>query len=285
MSQTSGGAQPPNPRSEIDTTLQWATAALMQGRCDDAERLAREVLARVAQHPRALYLLGCALLMQGYAHEAIAPLEKAARAGQDPAVETHLAIALRRVGRTDDALARLARATKRRPAHAEAFHELGFLLLSLQRFDEAVATLQHGLQLIPPTAPDAVSLWMQLGVAHHTQRDRAKARAALAKAIEIAPEHPGAHYNMGSLLIEEAEFAQAAEHLQRALTANPKDVQARLRLGVCLLELGRTDNALEYLRSAVRSEPKFYSTVLKLVSSTGRGRFWLRPSMARKMLT
>jgi thioredoxin-like negative regulator of GroEL len=85
--------------------------------------------------------------------------------------------------------------------------------------------------------------------------------------------------------MEDAEFAPAAEHLQSAVTANPKDVQARLRLGVCLLELGRADDALEYLRSALRSEPKFYSTVLKLVSSAGRGRFWLRPSMARKMLT
>src|SRR5215470_1189681 len=172
MRQIGGGAQPPNPRSEIDTTLQWAASALMQGRCDDAERLAREVLARVAQHPRALYLLGCALLLQGYAREAIAPLEKAARAGQDPAVETQLAIALRRVGRTDDALARLTRATKRRPAHAEAFHEHGFVLFSLQRFDEAIATLEHGLQQISAAAPDAVSLWIQLGAVHHTQRDR-----------------------------------------------------------------------------------------------------------------
>ena len=116
-------------------------------------------------------------------------------------------------------------------------------------------------------------------------RDRSKARAAFSTAIELAPEHPGAHYNMGALLIEDAEFALAAEHLQRALAANPKDVQARLKLGVCLLELGRTDEAIEYLRSALRSEPKFYSTVLKLVSSAGRGRFWIRPSMARSSLT
>jgi len=285
MIQTGGAAQPPSPRSDIDTTLQWAASALMQGRADDAERLAREVLKQIAQHPRALYLLGCALLLQERAREAIPPLEKAARAGQDPAVETHLAVALRRVGRMDDALARLTRAIKRRPAHGEAFHELGYLLLSLQRFDEAIATLEHGLEQISETAPDAVPLWVQLGVVHHTQRDRHKARAAFAKAIEIAPDHPGAHYNMGSLLIADAEFARAVEHLQRALAANSKDVQARLKLGVCLLELGRTDDALEYLRSALRSDPKFYSTVLKLLSSAGRSRFWLRPSVARKMLT
>jgi tetratricopeptide (TPR) repeat protein len=285
MIQTGGAAKPPNPRSEIDTALHWAAAALTQGRADDAERLAREVLTRIAQHPRALYVLGCALLLRDRPRDALAPLEKAARAGQDPAVETQLAIALRRLGRTDDALARLARATKRRPAHAEAFHEHGFLLFSLQRYDEAVATLQHGLQQMPATAPDVVPLLIQLGAVHHTQRDRSKARAAFARALELAPEHPGALFNMGAVLLEDAEFGLAAEHLQRALAGNPKDVQCRLKLGICLLELGRSEEALEYLRSALRSDPKFYGTVLRLVSSAGHGRFWTRPSMARKMLT
>ena len=37
-------------QSEIDVTLQWATGAINRGRGEDAERLAREVLARIPQH-------------------------------------------------------------------------------------------------------------------------------------------------------------------------------------------------------------------------------------------
>jgi tetratricopeptide (TPR) repeat protein len=130
-------------------TLQWATAAINRGRGEDAERLAREVLARIPQHPRALDILGCALLLQGRPEQAIASLEKAARTRQDPTIETRLAVALRQIGRTDDALARVTRATRRRPANAEAFGELGFQLFALRRSDEAIKAVERGLELLP----------------------------------------------------------------------------------------------------------------------------------------
>jgi tetratricopeptide (TPR) repeat protein len=266
--------------SEIDRTLQWATGAVNQGRGEDAERLAREVLARIPQHPTALHLLGCALLLRGRPTEAIVPLEKAARARQDPAIETQLAIALRQTGRVDDALARATRAIKRRPAHAEAFHELGFHLFTLQRIDEAIATIEHGLELLPRSA----ELWVLLGGIHQAQRERAKAKAAFAHALTIVADHGDAHYGLGNVLIDDGEFAPAAQHMQRALAANPTDVQAKLKLAVCLLELGRGDDALGYLRAAVRSDQRFYGSALKLVSSAGHGRFWLRPSIATKAL-
>src|SRR6266508_582822 len=135
--------------SETEAELQRATAAINLGRPEDGERFARNVLAGIPQHPKALYLLGRALLQQNRAAQAVAPLERAARALQDPAVETQLGIALREIGRTEDALARLRRATKRRPAHPEAFHELGLLLSSLGRADEAVTAVEHGFQLAP----------------------------------------------------------------------------------------------------------------------------------------
>ena len=90
---------------------------------------------------------------------------------------------------------------------------------------------------------------------------------------------------MGAVLVDEGEFAPAAEHLQRSLAGNPGDVQSRMKLGVCILELGRADEALGYLRAAIRGDPKLYASALKLVSSAGRGRFWLRPSTAKKLLS
>ena len=89
---------------------------------------------------------------------------------------------------------------------------------------------------------------------------------------------------MGDVLIDDGEFASAADHLQRALAAAPGDVQAKLKLAVSLLELGRGDDAVGHLRAAVRVEARFYGSALKLVSSAGHGRFWLRPSAAKKAL-
>jgi len=266
--------------SETEAELQWAAAAINHGQPDDAERFARSVLTRTSQHPKALYLLGCALVQQNRAAEAIAPLERAARAMQDATVETQLGIALRKIGRIDDALLRLTRATKRRPVHAEAFHELGFLHYSTNRYDEAVTTIERGLQL----APGSVELMILLGVVHHADRRHAAAKAAFARALEAAPDHPGAHYGMGAVMVDDYDYAQAAEHLRRAAAADKNDAQAHLKLGVCLLELGRIDEGLDGLRAAVRADRRLYGTALTLASSAGRGRFWLRPSAAAKHL-
>jgi tetratricopeptide (TPR) repeat protein len=264
--------------SQTESDLQWAIGALNHGRPDDAERFARNILARLPQHARALYVLGCALLQQNRAAEAIAPLERAARALQEAPVETQLGIALHRVGRVDDALLRLTRATKRRPVHAEAFHELGFVLYSANRSDEAVTAIERGLQVVPAS----VELMILLGVVHQSRRDHAAGKAAFARALATAPDHPGAHYGLGTILADETDYAQAAEHLRRAVASDAADVQARLKLGVCLLELGRTDEALEHLRAAVRLDRSLYHTALTLISCAGRGRFWLRPSDAAK---
>jgi len=278
MARISGGSH--QGASEIEVELQWASAAIDRGHFPDAERLARNVLGRIPQHPTALHLLGCALLLQGHPRQAVAPLERAARASQDPSIETQLAIALRQSGRTDDALARLQRATKRRPAYPAAFHELGFLLFSLHRIDEAIAVIGQGLEL----APRMPELSVLLGGIHHARRDLAKAKAAYAHALAVAPGHAGAHYGMGVVLFDDGEFLLAAEHLERSLAGNPGDAQADLKLAACLLELGRPDEAFGRLRAVTRSEPRLYGVVLKVISSSSRGRFWLRPSSAAKSL-
>src|SRR6516164_7331257 len=269
-------SRPHQGASEIEAELQWASAAIDRGQPHDAERLARNVLDRIPQHPTALHLLGCALLLQGHPRQAVTPLERAARASQDPTIETQLAIALRQTGRTDDALARLQRATKRRPAYPAAFHELGFLLFSLHRIDEAIAVIGQGLEL----APRMPELSVLLGGLHHAQNKQTKAKAAYAHALAVAPGHAGAHYGMGVVLFDDGEFLLAAQHLERSLAGNPGDAQACLKLAACLLELGRSDDALGRLRTVTRSEPHLYGAALKVVSSSSHGRFWLRPSSA-----
>jgi len=126
---------------------------------------------------------------------------------------------------------------------------------------------------------------MMLGGIHHVRGDRVGGKAAYARALAIAPDDAGAHYGLGAVLVDNAEFAPAAEHLRRSLAGNSGDVQVRIKLGLCLLELGRMEEALEHLRTAVGGNPRRYGSALKLLSSAGRGRFWLRPSVAKKMLS
>jgi tetratricopeptide (TPR) repeat protein len=260
--------------------LQQANMALNGGRPQEAERIADEVLRRDPRHGRALWVLGSALLMQGRAAEAIGPLETAARGRHDPEYDTTLAIALRQAGRREDAVSRFKLAIKRRPPYAPAFKEFGYLLVLMERYDEAVEVLNRGIDV----APMMPQLSIQLGYAHLSRRDCASARNAFARALEIAPRAHDALFGMAKAHQEVGECEVAAEYFRRSLMSNPDDQTARLHLGHCLLELGQLEAGYDCFRTAARGDARRYGNALSSFAAAPRGRFWLKPSAAMRFL-
>lgn len=258
-----------------EETLQRAMSAIQSQQPEYAAKLAQDLLKRNPSHPNALHIFGYALLMQDRANEAIAPLEKAFRSLRDPAIETQLAIALRKAGRTEDALIRLQHAAKHVPVFPAAIHELGYLLNSLGRADEAIEVIKSGIEAAP-WLPDLPIL---LGWIFHGKNDGAQAKSAFTRALASTGNNPDAHYGMGLVLMDAGEFSAAAEHFRQALAGDPGDQQARLYLGACLLEIGET-GAAACLRLVTRGGPDFYGKALKIFASSSRGRFWLQPSAA-----
>jgi len=272
----------PNERQRAQTeALQRAQLAIQNDLPAEAERLAGEILERNAGYLEAIKILGYALLMQGRAGDAVAPLEKAARASRDPEIETQLGIALRQAGQSDKALIWLKRAIKRTPPFAAAFHELGYLLHALNRPHEAITALEQGIAV----APMMTELPIQLGFVCYAVNDRANAGRAFAHALSINPVHPEAIQGLAMVLMDDGDYAQAAELFRRGVTANPSDNLARIGLGHCLLELGQADAAFACLRAAGVRGNEFYSKALRATLSSGHGRFWLRPSAAAKFFT
>jgi tetratricopeptide (TPR) repeat protein len=261
-----------------DDMVQRAALALQGDRPSEAERIAGEVLRDDPRHVRALHIVGCALLMQGRAEDAISPLETAARGSHDPEIETELAIALGRAGRQEDALARLKRAAKRRPPYAGAFRELGYLLSSMQRYDEAIDALRRGLEV----APMMPALSVQLGNIFLQRRDCTNAKTAFARALQISPGLPDALFGMAKAHQEVGENETAAEHFRRYLMSRPDDANAWLTFGHCLLELGQLEAGYGCFRAAARGDQKRYGKALGSLVASGRGRFWLKPSAASR---
>jgi len=257
-----------------------AMLALNGQRPQDAERIAGAVLEAEPRHAPALLIVARALLMQGRAQEAIGLLDPAARSRRDPEVETQLAMALRQVGRNEDALSRLRRAAKWRPAHAAAFGELGSLLVAMERYDEAIEALRKGLEAVP-MAPD---LSIQLGYVLLRCRKFSDAKAALGRALGIAPSSANALFGMAKTHQEIGENHAAVEYFRRCLRLRPDDAAAWLGLGHCLLELGERDAGYECFRAAARGDLKRYGNALASLVKSARGRFWLKPSAAARFL-
>ena len=260
--------------------LLQAKSALNANRPQEAQRIAQQILKSEPRRAQALHILGCALLMQDRVADAITRLEDAARVLRNPETETLLAIALRRVGRNEDALSRLKRAIKRQPPFGAAFHELGFLLFSMERYSEAIEVLSRGLKLLP-MMPE---LSILLGNVFLGCRNFPDAKVSFARALNISPNSSDAMYGLGTAHWRLCEYQAAADLFRRYLMRNPDDVSGWLNLGHCLLELGQSDAGYDCFRTAARGEPKRYGSALASLVNSGRSRFWLKPSAAQRFL-
>jgi tetratricopeptide (TPR) repeat protein len=76
--------------------------------------------------------------------------------------------ALRQAGQTDEAHARLKRATERQPRYPP--DELGYLLMSLERYDKAIEALRRGLEIAPMMRQLSIQLGEVISPAPESQR-------------------------------------------------------------------------------------------------------------------
>jgi Flp pilus assembly protein TadD len=258
--------------SRADVALAQAVAAVNEADMDRAERIVRDVLTKDPQHADAMQLLGAVLLAQQRPREAVAPLEAVARASANPEVETHLAIALREIGRPAEALKWLYLAVEREPPYARAFQELGDLLRTQCEYTEAEAVLKRGVE----AAPTMRELSLTLGGVYLDRADPANAKMAFARVLAISPGDPDALMGVGIALQYEGDFAQAADRFRQVLASDPAHPRARMNLGYCLIELGRIDEGLACLRATVQAAPHVHGSALRMLIAAGRGRFWLR---------
>jgi Flp pilus assembly protein TadD len=260
--------------------LARAVAAGQGGNLGEAERIVRDVLTKNPQHVEALQLLGALLMGQKRPREAVVPLEAAARHVADPELETHLAIAMREIGRTEEAVTWLYRAIDRQPACARAFQELGTLLHARRRYAEAETVLKRGIE----AAPTVTELSLALGGVCLDRADSAGAKVAFARALSIAPGDADALAGFGIALQYEGDFARAAERFRRVLGRDPGHQRARMNLGYCLIELGQLEEGIACLRTAVQAAPHHYGSALRMLIGAARGRFWLKRSAAARCL-
>lgn len=78
-----------------------------------------------------------------------------------------------------------------------------------------------------------------------------EAVAAYRRALELDPDHPDAHLNLGRLLHEEGKLADAEAHYRAAAAADPEGPRAQYNLGVVLEDQGRAAEAIAAYRKSL----------------------------------
>jgi len=273
-------ASPLGRPSAADQALQGAILALQMQRPDEAERLAAGVLKANRSNAAAAAVLGRALMLQNRAAEAVRALERVARRGDNPALETQLAAALAAAGRSDEALAQLRRTSARRPPFLPAFLEHAGQLAKSGNHAEAIAVLENGLTLMP----GALELQVELAFLYVRRNDRATARTILSQAVLAAPRHPHILAALAQVMHLDGEYADAADIYRRALALRPGDAATLKNLGACLLEMGERDAGEASIRAAIRAAPQLVGPAIISLAEASHGRFFLRPSAAANFL-
>ncbi len=121
------------------------------------------------------------------------------------------------------------------PDYAEAYSNLGAVLMRLDRYEEAVRSYETALKLSPKLTP----ILLNLGIAHYRKGEFAKAIDAFKRYLEASPGNAQAIQLMALSLVELRRDEEALEYLDPALLASPKDPILLYATGLVCLRLDK----------------------------------------------
>lgn len=132
-------------------------------------------------------------------------------------------------------------------------YDNALLLLEQGRTDEGIAILER----VVAEAPDVSGPRIDLGIATHRKGDLDAAEQHLLTALELNPEHPVVHNELGIIYRKTGRFAEARRSYEAALAVYPGYHHARRNLGVlCDLYLADLDCALAAYEAYLQTVPE-----------------------------
>ena len=236
------------PRADVEALL-----ALYNGRrYAEAESRTRALLGHYPECGFGWKLLGGTLQMQD--KDALPAFQKAADLmPADPEAHYNLGVVLKSAGRLEEAAASYRRAVKLKPDYAEAHSNLGNILNDLGQHTEAIASYRHALKI----RPDDADAHNNLGTALKDLGQLDDAIANYRRAVALKPGFVLAHYNLGNALKGLGQLDAAVTSYRRAIEIKPDFAEAHNNLGTALKDQNQFDAALTSYRRVLELKPDY----------------------------
>ena len=171
------------------------------------------------------------LHLQHQLEEAVKTFRAALQLQQDSAEALHgLALVLRDLRASDEALPLLQKAIILSPERPEFFNDIGLLFQDRADFAKAISFHKRAVKI----DPGFLYAYINLGVAHKRLGQLEDSVAAYRKALAINAHSAEAHNNLGNALRSMGQLKVAKTHLQKALVLRPDYADAQANLAMLL---------------------------------------------------
>ena len=262
--QTKPKAQPTTaPRAQAadpDYTpaLADAETALDKKNYARAEKLLKQVLAENSKNPRAWFYLGSVYAATDRKAEAIGALEKSV--ALKPKVfesNLNLGLLLASAGKNEQAANHLRTATQLKPSNRKtADQEVAYAWISLGRLQEAdpAAALEAFAQAsrLTPKSPEPHLEAAQL---LEKQKKYGEAEREYQQALGLRPKSTEALAGLVNVYVEQKRFPDAEATLREYIAADPSNLAAQKQLGRIYAALGRHDEAIAVFTKVLTISP------------------------------
>ena len=246
MSSSKTTAAPARRRGTPQSTARPAAAGQVVGNADEAMAKAGKGEVRVTANT-AVEVAGKLYNERKYAEaERVCRQIVAARPKNADAYNI-LGVTLQALGRGDEGIEMLRRASDLAPDSVAILANLGEVLRQNGKSQEAGEVLERAVEV----APENSQAWNNLGITHFERGQVKRAIEAYRKAIEIRPNMAEAHNNLGNALRLTGDFDGAIAAYHDALTHRERYAEAYNNLGTLLQQQGQLDDAEHALRKAI----------------------------------
>ncbi|MBN1460990.1 MAG: tetratricopeptide repeat protein [Armatimonadetes bacterium] len=175
-------------------------------------------------------------------------------------------IALRKLGRLDDAFAAYDRAIEIDPNDPDCWLNRGICVRAMNRpemHEKAVASYTRAVELDPDCADALQNLgnvsnrlaYFFVSEAEAKKEYFRKSEEAYQRALRMKPDNWELYGNMAVVLIKQGRFREAIEQADRSIELKPDYADAWYLRGYALTELGRLEEALEAYHQAASVMP------------------------------
>ncbi len=243
-----------------------------QGRFVESIRWYREVLDIDPDFALAHAGMGDTLFRLGQYQQAAESLAQAVslRPHTLPIAVGHLlAEAVRKQQRYEEAIERYRDVLEIDPEYAPAHAGIGYALLQLKRYEEALEALARSVSL-RPRSPAAADRYVAMGRASLELGRTEAAAAHYERALEIDSRNTKALDSFAVLRFRQQRYGEALRLYETLIEIDEANAQVHANLGATLFYLDRPDEALRSLDHALSLDPTLARTGLGRMRDTLR---------------